>query len=145
LTYQSGIPIQIGANNSLPLFNAGNTPNSVPGAKVENSFGGFDPNKDLLLNASAFTLPAAGQYGTSAQVLPNARSFPVYNEDFGLQKKFFIREPSMYFELRFEMFNGFNRVIFSSPASNISNSNFGQVSSQGNSPRNGQIAAKFYF
>jgi hypothetical protein len=145
LTYQSGVPIQISANNTLPLFNSGNTPNSVLGAKVENSFGGFDPNKDVLLNASAFTLPAAGQYGTSAQILPNARSFPVYNEDFGLQKKFFIREPSVYVELRFEMFNGFNRVVFAGPASNVNSANFGQVSSQGNVPRNCQVAAKFYF
>ncbi|HVT91919.1 MAG TPA: carboxypeptidase regulatory-like domain-containing protein [Bryobacteraceae bacterium] len=145
LTYQSGVPIQISANNTLPLFNSGNTPNSVLGAKVENSFGGFDPNKDVLLNASAFTLPAAGQYGTSAQILPNARSFPVYNEDFGLQKKFFIREPSVYVELRFEMFNGFNRVVFAGPASNLNSANFGQVSSQGNVPRNCQVAAKFYF
>jgi hypothetical protein len=62
-----------------------------------------------------------------------------------MQKKFFIREPSMYFELRFEMFNAFNRVVFDSPATNINNSNFGVGNSQGNSPRNGQIAAKFYF
>jgi hypothetical protein len=117
----------------------------VPRAKVQNAFSGFDPAKDVLLNASAFTIPAFGEFGTSAQILPNARSFPVYNEDFGLQKKFFIREPSMYFELRFEMFNAFNRTVFGSPATRINNANFGQVSSQGNIPRNGQIAAKFYF
>jgi Carboxypeptidase regulatory-like domain len=145
LTYQSGLPIQISANNTLPLFNAANTPNSVLNAKVENSFGGFDPAKNVLLNASAFTIPAFGQFGTSAQILPNARNFPVYNEDFGLQKKFFIREPSLYFELRFEMFNAFNRTVFGGPATNINSSDYGIVSSQGNIPRNGQIAAKFYF
>ncbi|MDQ2774409.1 MAG: carboxypeptidase regulatory-like domain-containing protein [Acidobacteriota bacterium] len=145
LTYQSGVPIQISANNTLPLFNSGNTPNSVPGQRVENSFGGFDPGKNILLNSAAFTIPGPNQFGTSAQILPDARSFPVYNEDFGLQKKFFIREPSLYFELRFEMFNAFNRVVFGGPATNINSSNFGQVSSQGNSPRNGQVAAKFYF
>jgi hypothetical protein len=145
LTYQSGVPIKISADNTLPLFNGGNTPNSVPGAKVENSFSGFDPGKDVLLNSSAFTIPAFGQFGSSAQILPNARSFPVYNEDFGLQKRFFIREPSLYFELRFETFNGFNRTIFGTPSTNINSSNFGTVSSQGNIPRNGQIAAKFYF
>ena len=112
---------------------------------MENSFSGFDPAKNVLLNASAFTLPGANQYGSSAQILPNARSFPVYNEDLGLQKKFFIREPSLYFELRFELFNAFNRVIFGGPATNINSANFGVVNSQGNSPRNGQIAAKFYF
>ena len=146
LTYQSGVPIQISANNTLPLFNSGNTPNSVQGQRVENSVSGFDPAKDVLLNSSAFSVPAPFTYGNSAQILPNARSFPIYNEDFGLQKKFFIREPSMYFELRFEMFNAFNRTVFSSPSgTNTDNANFGQVTGQGNLPRNGQIAAKFYF
>ncbi|HCC58264.1 MAG TPA: hypothetical protein DEQ47_13600, partial [Solibacterales bacterium] len=145
LTYQDGVPLTISANNTLPLFNGGNTPDSVPGARVENSFSGFDPAKNVLLNASAFKIPAFGHYGTSAQVLPDARSFPVYNEDFGMEKKFFIREPSMYFELRFELFNAFNRTIFNGPATNINSANFGTVSGQGNLPRNGQIAAKFYF
>ena len=104
----------------------------------------IQPAKNLLLNAAAFGIPGPGQFGTSAQVLPNARNFPVYNEDFGLMKKFFIKE-SMYFEFRFEMFNAFNRVIFGGPATNINDANFGQVTSQANGPRNGQIAAKFYF
>jgi hypothetical protein len=146
LTYQSGVPISISANNTLPLFNSLNTPNSVAGQRVENSFSNFDPAKDVLLNSAAFSDPAPYTFGSSAQILPDARSFPVFNEDFGLQKKFFIREPSLYFELRFEMFNAFNRVVFSSPSgTNVDNANFGQVTSQGNSPRNGQIAAKFYF
>jgi hypothetical protein len=145
LTYQSGVPIQVSANNTLPLFNSGNTPNSVPGQRVENSFSGFNPATNVLLNSAAFSDPAPYTYGTSAQILPDARSFPVFNEDFGLEKKFFLREKT-YFELRFEMFNAFNRAIFSSPSgTNIDSANFGQVTSQGNSPRNGQIAAKFYF
>jgi len=144
MSYQSGVPIQISANNTLPLFNGGNTPNSLPGQKVENPFSGFDPATNRLLNASAFTIPATGQYGSSAQILPSARNFPVYNEDLGVMKKFFIRE-RMYFELRFEMFNAFNRVVFGGPATNINNANFGQVTSQSNAPRNGQIAGKFYF
>jgi hypothetical protein len=145
LTYQDGVPLGVSANNTLPLFNGGNTPNPVAGQRVENSFGGFDPAKNVLLNAAAFSIPAPGTFGSSAQILPNARSFPVYNEDFGLQKKFFIREPSLYFELRFEMFNAFNRVVFGGPATGINDANFGQVSGQGNSPRNAQVAAKFYF
>jgi hypothetical protein len=145
LTYQSGVPIQISANNTLPLFNGANSPNSVAGQRVENSFGGFDPAKNVLLNAAAFSIPGPNQFGSSAQILPDARSFPVYNEDLGIQKKFFIREPALYFELRFEMFNAFNRVVFSGPATNINSANFGVVAGQGNIPRNGQVSAKFYF
>jgi len=144
VSYQSGVPIQISANNTLPLFNGGNTPNAVLGQNVEFGFSGFDPAKMRLLNASAFTIPGTGQFGTSSQILPNARNFPVYNEDLGLMKKFVVKE-RMYFELRFEMFNAFNRVTFGGPATNINNANFGQVTSQSNGPRNGQIAGKFYF
>jgi hypothetical protein len=146
LTYQAGTPLTVSVNNTLSsyLFNGGNTPNSVPGQQVERSCSGFDPNAGNLLNAAAFSQPSTFAFGTSAQVLPKSRNCPVYNEDFGLMKKFTIRE-SMYFEFRFEMFNAFNRVVFGSPATNLSNSNFGQVTSQSNTPRNGQVALKFYF
>jgi hypothetical protein len=143
LSYQSGIPIVVSANNTLPLFNGAQSPNSVLGQQPGKSCSGFDPATGLLLNPAAFSTPGVNQFGTSAQVL-NARQCPVYNEDLGLIKRFYIKE-SMFFEFRFEMFNAFNRVIFGAPAASINNSNFGQVSSQANSPRNGQLAAKFYF
>ena len=144
LTYQSGTPIQVSANNTLPLFNGGNTPNSIAGQTVVHSCSGFDPAAGLLLNSAAFSVPGTNQFGTSAQVLPNARNCAVYNEDLGLMKRFYFNEKT-YFELRFEMFNAFNRVVFGGPASNINNSNFGQVTSQANTPRNGQVALKFIF
>jgi len=59
-------------------------------------------------------------------------------------KKFFITE-QRYFELRFELFNAFNRVVFGGPATNINNANFGQVTGQANGARNGQLAGKFYW
>jgi hypothetical protein len=145
LSYQSGVPIVVSANNTLPLFNGAQSPNSVLGQQPGNSCSSsFDPAKNVLLNAAAFGVPGPGQIGTSAQILPNARNCPVFNEDLGLMKKFFIKE-SVYFEFRFELFNAFNRVLFGSPATSINNSNFGQVNSQANAPRNGQLAAKFYF
>ena len=149
LTYQSGIPIQVSANNTLGLYNGGNTPNLILGQQpILHSCAGFDPATGVYLNTAAFSIPGPNQFGTSAQVLPNARSCPVYNEDLGLMKKFFINERT-YFELRFEMFNAFNRVVFGSPSqsspANVNNANFGQITGQGNTPRNGQVALKFYF
>ena len=145
LTYQQGTPITVSANNNLPLFSGGNTPDSVAGQTVARSCSGFDPNAGFLLNASAFAIPGTYSIGTSAQVLPNARNCPTYNEDLGVMKKFTVHE-GIYFELRFEMFNAFNRVVFGSPASNINSPlTFGQITSQANTPRNGQVALKFYF
>lgn len=145
LGYQSGTPIQVSANNTLGLYNSSNTPNSVVGQPVLlHSCGDFDPNAARLLNSAAFTIPASNRFGSSAQVLPNGRNCPVYNEDLGVMKKFTIKE-GMWFEFRFETFNTLNRVVFGGPATNINNANFGQVTSQSNLPRNGQAALKFYF
>ena len=49
-------------------------------------------------------------------------------------------------DLRFEAFNVFNRVVWGNPSTNRGNpQTFGFINSQGNSPRNGQIAAKLTF
>ena len=47
--------------------------------------------------------------------------------------------------LRAEFFNAFNRVVFGAPSSNVSASNFGFVSSQANSPRQGLMSARIEF
>jgi hypothetical protein len=47
--------------------------------------------------------------------------------------------------LRGEFFNAFNRVVFSAPVANISAANFGRVTGQANSPRQGQVAARIDF
>lgn len=144
LTYASGAPIQVGVNNTLPLFNGGNTPDSVVGQDPRTgvSGGSFDPNRDKYLNVNAFAVPGEGRFGTSPQVLPNARNFFNYNEDLGLMKRTFFTE-TVNLEFRFELFNAFNRVIFGGPDTNLSNPTFGVIGSQANSPRNGQFAAKF--
>jgi hypothetical protein len=47
--------------------------------------------------------------------------------------------------LRREFFNALNRVVFGAPVANVSDARFGRVSSQSNSPRQGQIAARIDF
>lgn len=136
LTYNSGTPIQIGVSNTrrcstgvtLPIP----SPGRIPAPSV--SVGSFDPNRDKYLNINAFGVPANGKIGTSGQVLPNVRTFFNMNEDFGILKRSYITE-TMNVELRFELFNAFNRVIFGGPDSNISSPNFGTVSGQANGPR----------
>jgi hypothetical protein len=105
--------------------------------------GAFNPAANRYLNINAFAVPTG--YGTGGQFLPNLRG-PVYlDEDLSLSKVFPIRE-RLNFELRLETFNTFNRVVFGNPASNISvPQSFGQITSQANSPRNAQIAAKLNF
>jgi hypothetical protein len=49
---------------------------------------------------------------------------------------------AMHFEIRGEFFNIFNHAQFNNPAGDISDSNFGNVTSA-RPPRIGQVSAKF--
>ncbi len=44
-----------------------------------------------------------------------------------------------------DVFNVFNNVIFGGIQTNITNANFGRVSSQANTPRVGQIKVRFTY
>lgn len=144
-TYQSGTPITISAANTLPLFNSRNLPNAVPGVNPLLPLDHFDPAKNLAFNINAFSIPAPYTFGNASPVLPNARTFPTYNENLGLIKRTWFGE-QWNLEFRFELFNSFNRVVFGPPASNVSDPvNFGKVTSQANSPRQGQFALKLNF
>ncbi|MEO8661671.1 MAG: TonB-dependent receptor [Bryobacteraceae bacterium] len=145
VSYQSGEPIGVGINNTLPLFNSRNLPDVVSGVSPLLSTDNFDPNKNLYLNIAAFKAPTAGTFGNAASILPNVRNFPSYNEDFGIMKRTYFNE-TVNLEFRFEMFNAFNRVRFGAPATNVSDAfNFGRVTSQANGPRLGQFGMKFNF
>ena len=47
--------------------------------------------------------------------------------------------------LGFDVFNLFNNVVFGGIQTNITNANFGRVSSQANTPRVGQIKVRLEF
>jgi Carboxypeptidase regulatory-like domain len=143
MSYQSGTPISAGVNNNLPLFNDRNLPNVVPGVNPKFDTSNFDPAQDLYLNVKAFAEPAPFTYGNAASIL-NVRTFPSYNEDFGIMKRTVIHE-DMNIEFRFEMFNAFNRHIFGAPSSNVSDPfSFGKITSASGG-RQGQFALKFNF
>ena len=72
------------------------------------------------------------------------RSFPFYNEDFGIAKVIPLRE-TVNIEFRGEMFNAFNRHIFNKPDSGVLDQNFGQVGSTLNGPRNVQFVLKINY
>jgi len=131
----------------LFLFNYLNTPDSVLGVNPKLFQGGkFDPARDIYLNHAAFASPAPFKFGTAPQVLPNVRDFPLFNEDLGIMKRFYIRE-NINLEFRNEWFNAFNRVRFGIPNGswNPTGVGFGVVSSQANSARYIQFALKLNF
>ncbi len=66
------------------------------------------------------------------------------NESFGLMRRITMTE-KVELMLRGEFFNALNRVVFGVPVSNVSASNVGRVTSQANSLRQGQVAARIEF
>ncbi len=145
--YSVGTPIVLSATNSLPIFNEAQRPNVVSGVPLENNLSNFDPNNpatNRYINLAAFAVPAPYTFGTAARSYTSLRNPDFLNESFGLLKKIALTE-RFSLTYRVEFFNVFNRVVFGSPASNISASNFGVISSQGNTPRQGQMALRLDF
>ncbi len=85
-------------------------------------------------------------FGDAAPTYNVLRGHPFFSEDFSLLKKTRINE-TMYFELRAEFFNLFNRGRFGLPNVNLDDVNFGIVSRIGDifQPRRVQLGARFVF
>lgn len=142
--YSSGTPIVLSANNGLPLFTGILRPDVVAGVDRRAGVESFDPAVDRWINPAAFKVPAALQFGTAARSYTDLRNPPNLNENFGLLKKFRFAE-RLTVTLRAEWFNAFNRVVFGAPQSNVSNAQFGRITSQANQPRQGQVALRIDF
>jgi hypothetical protein len=145
--YVSGTPIGVGGGGVIPLSNGGNRPNVVLGGspRTNVSRGDFDPARDRYLDISAFSQPAPFTIGNAPPVLPNVRTFALFNEDFSVLKDFRIYEAHRI-QFRAEFFDIFNRVVFGAPGANINApATFGKIGGQANSPRNIQLGLKYVF
>jgi hypothetical protein len=111
----------------------------------------MDPCLSAQLNASCtdskavdglFQLPSPGEIGKLGHsILFGPGSF---NFDFSLDKKTSLTE-SVNLEFRWEVFNAFNNVTFSSPAADIFSASFGQITSTVSTPRLMQFALRLNF
>jgi hypothetical protein len=126
--YQSGNPIPIVMQNTLPIFNRVLRPDRVPGQSVSNNISGadFDPNRDRLINPAAFAAPAPFRLGNSAPYIQDLRNFTVLSEDFSVIKRTQVTE-KIATELLGQFINIFNRHRFGGMDPNFSNSTFGRA------------------
>jgi len=144
-TYQSGYPLWLRVNPTLPLFNSRLRPNAVVGVSKVNSTSDFDPNRDTYLNPAAFELPADFTFGNASRTYGDMRGFAYLNEDFSIIKRTYFGE-TRNIEFRTDLFNAFNRVWFGSNiTSNFSAGNYGKVSGQANNPRLIQFSLRINF
>jgi hypothetical protein len=104
----------------------------------------FDPAVDRWINPAAFATPSGLRVGTAARSYTDLRAPNYLNESFGLIKRTPLTE-RILLTFRAEFFNAFNRVVFGGPEGSVSNANFGRISRQANTPRQGQLALRLEF
>ena len=146
-SYASGFPIAVTrGTNPLPISNGGTRPTITTYDGWRAAFKGdsFDPATDRFIDVNAFpTQPTA--FGNATRTNGKLRSFPNFNENVSLAKRFTTKE-RYQLDVRWEAFNLFNRVQFSTGSLNLSNtSTFGLVTSQENEPRRMQLGLKLYW
>jgi len=157
--YQSGQPIGFSCATGVPGFSNCIRWNLVPGEPIQStarhnkSFNPAVSGQNLWYNRAAFTDPNANvtaasglpySFGNKPSYQGNDRSFPYYEEDFGLIKRTPIKE-GIDIQFRAEFFNAFNRHVFGGPDTNPYDSGFGTVGGLNNSPRAGQLTLRLEF
>jgi hypothetical protein len=127
----------------------------VPGVKRQtfnydnaiDYFLGKLPAPPVMFSTNAFT-PTANQYqlGNTARNYATLRNPPLRMEDLDLIKHFSVAE-KVKLSIRMDYFNAFNRTIVNGPDTNISDSTFGEVTSEGSAiiNRQGQVTFRVEF
>jgi hypothetical protein len=145
LRYESGRPMTITMTNDLGglLFNSQKRPNRT-GVDGIADFGEFDPFEDRYYDPAGWENPGPLQFGNAPERDGDVRGFPNFSEDINIFKVFpFTDQRKLRFEA--QIGNLFNRTIYCGPASNWSNTNFGQVFTQCNTARSVQFGFRFDF
>jgi hypothetical protein len=143
-SYSSGFPIGVTTNAPLNIFNGVNRPN-LTGADWRAPIAGdeFDPRVDRFLNRAAFVQPV-GALGDAPRINPDVRRFWTPSENLSLAKSIKATK-TVDLDVRVEVFNAFNRIVWGAPNTDFSSNNFGLITSQDNSPRRMQIGLKLYW
>ncbi len=136
-TYQSGAPVYF-ANDLVLLSGESLHDISLSSRKTTGN-----------ALSTVFDTVAANQFAYHVRTLPQTFSYVrqdgINNLDASILKDFKITSTAL-FQLRFETFNALNHASFSAPSvSSATSSTFGQITSQGNIPREVQIGGRLVF
>jgi len=146
MTYASGFPINLTRNNPLAIFNRDTRPliNGYDNWRGAIKGDDFDPATDrFLIPKTAFpTQPV--DFGNATRHNPKVRTFPYFQENVSLAKKFAFNE-RFSMDFRAEAFNLLNRVRFNPGSFNLDNANFGVVLNTSGEPRRMQLGLKLYW
>ncbi len=139
VTFQSGTPLSISANNTAGVFNQTIRPNSS--GKSGKLSGPVDERLDGYFDKLAFQQPLAFTFGNLSPRLPDIRNDGVRNFDLSLFKDF---KPFEWMRVQFrtEFLNAFNTPRFGGPNTSVNSSSLGVITSQANTPRQIQFGLK---
>jgi len=150
--FRSGRPLgSIGATCNLPSAGtcyADFNPSFSGDVRINGDYGDGDvlgTNPPSFIDRNAFVSPAAFTYGNTPRTLAfDLRNPNSWNQDLSIRRAFKLRG-RLRLRVGAEVFNVFNTVVFGGIQTNITNANFGRVSSQVNTPRVGQLTVKVDF
>ena len=149
--FRSGRPLgSILAACNLP--NAGTcyadfAPGFTGDVRINGDFGDGDvlgAAPPTYIDRAAFQSPAAFAFGNTPRTLAfDLRNPSSFNQDLSVRRDFRVSRLKLGFGV--DVFNLFNNVVFGGIRANITDANFGRVSSQSNTPRVGQIKVRVEF
>ncbi|HZT39899.1 MAG TPA: carboxypeptidase regulatory-like domain-containing protein [Bryobacteraceae bacterium] len=151
--YRSGSPLAISVSGINNPTGGAIRPDLVPGVPIVIDKGqpvNYGQPGAVYLNPAAFrpvpTTPQniALRLGTAPRYLPNVRGPAFFSEDFGLEKRFVVRE-KVTFEIRGDAFNVFNRAGRGNPDTDIASPTFGMITGFQQGPRSVQLSARMEF
>jgi hypothetical protein len=150
--FRSGRPLgSIGAACNLP--NAGTcfadfNPDFSGPVRINGDWGDGDvtgANPPAFIDRNAFVSPAPFTFGNTPRTLAHdLRNPSSFNQDLSVRRDFRI-SGRFKIGVGVDVFNVFNTVVFGGIQTNITNANFGRVSSQANTPRVIQLKARVEF
>lgn len=152
LQYASGAPLGTITGNCLVPYSgtchADYNPNFAGPVRINGSYGSGNskgPNPLAYINIKAFQQAPSFTYGDTPMTMAFGLRAPwLYNESLSVAKNFnFIKGSTL--RLQADGFNVFNRTRFGGINTNVSNTNFGEVSTQTNAPRKLQFEAYINF
>ena len=149
VTLQAGTPFPVVANGfTVGLSYATRRPNRLEGeARVDTDEARERVRAgDTWFNTAVFEQPADFTLGTGSRNYSDVRRDGARNIDLSALKNFAFGDGRHKIQFRGEFINAFNIVVFGTPAANVSDpTNFGRVTTQGNTPRLIQLVLRYTF
>lgn len=145
VTYASGTPVTVSSPNNSNAFNSGFQRPMATGQAAALPGGPQIGDNTKYFNAAAFTQTPQFQFGNVSRYLPDVRIPANKGLNTLVEKRFAVHE-RLHVDLRGEMFNALNLVVFARPQTSVTSSAFGTIAlTQANTPRVVQFALKVVF